>query len=1296
MIRWNAGDVLRATFVAAGALMLAACEGSNAPAAGDARVQDAAADVDSGGQPAPGPDAAAVERDIGPAVMTDATSDEGLAADAGDGQVPDASVAPVPDAGEAPGADGGALPDPDAGEAPGTDAGTPPDPDAGEVPGTDQGVPADPDAGEVPGRDQGPPPDPDAGEVPGTDARALADRGAPDAAAPDAAIVRCAEGAERPCDDCAGGLQVCAAGAWQACVRPVEICNGQDDDCDGETDEDYVAEDTTCAMGACAGAGQTSCVGGRVQDTCEPAAVPADEICDGLDNDCDGAVDDGLGTTTCGVGGCLHEQPNCVDGQPVTCDRFEGAVAEICNGADDDCDGVDDNGLLFEDYFPDPDGDGFFGLNVADVQPSCAAWLAAGEVTDGVYTIDPDGADGEPAFEVYCDLSGGGWTRVFYHDVADGYWADDADSLERSADDPLAQRYSILSRLGDFRSSDGVFDLRIDWPDTGIAGGNIWRQSSNPTTDPVAGYVAVDVRHTENGWGGLEYNRFNGATFIDGTVGVANWYYALGATAPWGSPPGVPSYGPSAARVALWVRPDDAVRTVPGTPVSACGPVAGHALTGGDCAPDEAVAHPGADEICDGIDDDCDGQVDEGFVYAEWYPDRDGDGQGASAGSSCASLFAGGATEDGVYTIRPDGHDGPALSVYCDMTTDGGGWTRVFYHDVADGYFSSDADAHGRSEDDPLSPLYSILGHLDAFRSTDGRFVLRINWPETPIEGGNIWSQTSDPTTAPVVGYVALDVDYTSQLWGGLELSDRAETFLDGSVGHASWFYSIGSQVPWSDPPGIPAYQTPAPRVALWVRPDDGLAGGTPVIDCARPDGYVDVAGDCDDTDGHISAGADELCNGVDDNCDGQIDEDCPFGDLRVDVMPQPLHFYPRDLDTNTCTFAIEGELQGVASEVRVTVTRDDLPFLETIADDAPFAVPVTIEAGLNLYDVSIAWSDGGGWWRRAATVEGVVCGDVFLIDGQSNAVASDYHNEQLGDLERNTFVRSYGSAVRDATVVGDRGFGLAVANANSVHGAIGQWGMRLANAVKDAQQVPILVINGAYGGTTVEQHQRNAAQPDDVNTIYGRLLWRAREAGVTGAVRAIFWHQGESNGGQAYETHLALWTAMYEGWLADYPNVEGVFPFQVRAGCGGPTWNRNIHRELPTLLARVLGSMSTTGVDGHDGCHFVHSVYVEWGERMARLVLRDLYHAPVEGNIDAPNPQRATWLSDTQLEIDYGATGGGLVLQEGARVRFQLGTARPSPTPASWGARWCSRRRHPARPPGCPSWTSPGTSHGS
>lgn len=160
------------------------------------------------------------------------------------------------------------------------------------------------------------------------------------------------------------GSGACAATGTTSCVAGNEsvsctagtagsqdsVCNGIDDDCNGEVDEDFSAQSSTCGVGACASSGQQSCIDGAVSDSCQPREPLLDDnTCNGLDDDCDGGVDEDyvVAATSCGRGTCQRTGVMlCSDG--ATHDSCEPGVAslldETCNGRDDDCDGrVDEN-----------------------------------------------------------------------------------------------------------------------------------------------------------------------------------------------------------------------------------------------------------------------------------------------------------------------------------------------------------------------------------------------------------------------------------------------------------------------------------------------------------------------------------------------------------------------------------------------------------------------------------------------------------------------------------------------------------------------------------------------------------------------------------------------------------------------------------------------------------------------------------------------------------------------------------------------------------------------------------------
>ncbi len=148
----------------------------------------------------------------------------------------------------------------------------------------------------------------------------------------------------------AAGTRGCVGGAWVTnCVPGTpssEVCDGIDNDCNGSVDDGIPTAFSLCGIGACVSSGALTCVGGALADSCVPKA-PSLEVCDGIDNDCNGAVDDIVPVpTACGVGACVSTGAwTCAGGTLVDSCVPGTPSLELCDGIDNDCNGVVDDGI---------------------------------------------------------------------------------------------------------------------------------------------------------------------------------------------------------------------------------------------------------------------------------------------------------------------------------------------------------------------------------------------------------------------------------------------------------------------------------------------------------------------------------------------------------------------------------------------------------------------------------------------------------------------------------------------------------------------------------------------------------------------------------------------------------------------------------------------------------------------------------------------------------------------------------------------------------------------------------------
>jgi hypothetical protein len=388
-----------------------------------------------------------------------------------------------------------------------------------------------------------------------------------------------------------------------------------------------------------------------------------------------------------------------------------------------------------------------------------------------------------------------------------------------------------------------------------------------------------------------------------------------------------------------------------------------------------------------------------------------------------------------------------------------------------------------------------------------------------------------------------------------------------------------------------------------------------------------------------------------------------PIGPITYEQIPIDMQVFPRDLKTNKAKVDISGVVteKGYTEIILTVLTEGSEKNTQsqklTYNDKgAPFSCSYTLNAALKNSDFIVSLKKESKL-TEITSIQDVVAGDIFIINGQSNAEAHIFKGSANGN--QGPFVRSFGSRMHNKNVVNDLKWHKADGDMNQGSGAVGQWGMRLGRLLSDNHKIPIAILNGALGGRPIGHYKRNDQDHYDLNTNYGRLLYRCREAGVLNGVRGIFWYQGESDQGKG-EAHENGFVQLYKNWKEDIPSLERTYVNQLRTGCGVQKWNvdlRDRQRRLPDQY-KDISIMATTGIDSHDGCHYAFvNGYEILGNRLAALVGRDLYQGKNTPNIEAPNIAKA-YFSNTEkseLTIETRNETDQLVWDEGAEKDFKL-----------------------------------------
>jgi hypothetical protein len=649
------------------------------------------------------------------------------------------------------------------------------------------------------------------------------------------------------CDDTEAGINPGAT----------ELYNGVDDDCDGLTDEGYAvyyvdadadgygdAGDFTYATELPSGYASIS---GDCDDDNAAINPLASEICDGIDNNCDGNIDEGLTFITYyvdadgdGYGDASVSTTTC-DGAPVgyvadatDCNDADGSinpgVTEICDGIDNNCDGNIDEGLTFIIYYADADADGY---GDASISTTTCDGAPVGYVADATDCNDADGSINPGVTEI-------------------------CDGIDNNCDGNIDEGLTFITYYAD-ADSDGYGDASIST--TTCDGAPVGYVADATDCNDADGSINPGVTEICDGIdNNCDGNIDEGLTFVT--------YYADADGDGYG---------------------DASVSTT-----TCDGALVGYVSNDTDCNDADGAINPGVTEICDGIDNNCDGNIDEGLTFITYYADADGDGYGdASVSTTTCDGAPVGYVSNDTDCNDADGAINPGVTEICDgidNNCDGNideGLTFITYYADADGdgygdasvstttcdgapvgYVSNDTDCN--DADGAINPgVTEICDGID--NNCDGNIDEGLTFITYYADAdGDGYGDASVSTTtcdgAPV-GYVSNDTDCNdadgSINPGVTEICDGIDNNCDGNIDEGLTFI-----IYYADADG------------------DGYGDAsisTTTCDGA-PVGYVSNDTDCNDADGAINPGAEEICDGIDNNCDGNIDEGLTFVTYYADA----------------------------------------------------------------------------------------------------------------------------------------------------------------------------------------------------------------------------------------------------------------------------------------------------------------------------------------------------------------------------------------------------------------------------
>jgi hypothetical protein len=339
---------------------------------------------------------------------------------------------------------------------------------------------------------------------------------------------------------------------------------------------------------------------------------------------------------------------------------------------------------------------------------------------------------------------------------------------------------------------------------------------------------------------------------------------------------------------------------------------------------------------------------------------------------------------------------------------------------------------------------------------------------------------------------------------------------------------------------------------------------------------------------------------------------------------PVRLRLYARAADGH-CRVPYEAQGTGSKDSLILEVFANGAPAVRFAKPDAAgkIAFAADLAAGLTEYRFALSAKQGANV-TLVEKADSVVCGDAYIIYGQSNAEARYGAENYLGadgKPYKNEWIRGYKHEER--WHIPDPW-------------QTGVWGMHMSRLLMEKYHIPVGIVNGAKGNTTIRELSPGFTVPadnaewiqdtKDYGNYYKRLVGWVSEAGLTDKVRGLFWHQGEKNVYGADFTEYKLYDYaqafldLKASFYKDFPALKRIFAFQIKTGCGGDDIGWDIIFETQRKLAHDLPDVDITSTLAPDivGCHYGENKVMGY-PKVAAWIFRQLDSAFYGGKYPYP-----------------------------------------------------------------------------